>query len=116
MLYIVGTQWYPHDSVKSLPNEENILYPDNIRVINHEVFSEFIGLKGKAKDNFDQIIELNKDSNIETLKQIHKLNDVQWNDTNQLHDTLEKRELIKISNNEYFKIKSKVKKEQKKLH
>ena len=64
----------------------------------------------------DHIIDLNYNGNIETLKQIHDLiNNVQWKDINQLHKSLKERELIQDSINEYFEIKSKAKKVQKKL-
>lgn len=99
MTYIVGTQWYPYDPVKELPNNKQILYPENIRVINHDLFSELIGLEGKSKEIFDQIISLNNHGNIEALKQIHESEDVQLHDSNKLkEDLMEKNYRI----NEYF--------------
>ncbi|MFX1586376.1 MAG: hypothetical protein ACFFDL_17710 [Promethearchaeota archaeon] len=115
MLYIVGTHWYPYDPVKPLPNDKNILYPQNIRVINHELFSDLIGFQGKAKEHFEQIVDLNYNTDIGTLKKIHELNNIKWNDTDQLREILKEKKLIKNSINEYFKIRPKSKYIQKKL-
>ena len=113
--YIVGTQWYPYDPVKKIPNDERILYPDNIKVTNQEVFSELVGLEGATKEHFDQIIDFNNDGNITALKRLHDLNDVRWNNTNQLKEDLKEKNLIKNSINEYFNIKKRKKEKQMRL-
>jgi hypothetical protein len=115
MLYIVGTHWYPYDPVKPLPKDKAILYPENIRVINYELFSDLIGFQGKAKEHFEQIIDLNYNTKIGTLKKIHELNNIKWNDTNQLREVLKEKKLIKNSINDYFEIRKKSKQIQKKL-
>ena len=79
MLYIVGTRWYPYDNVKTLPKHEGILHPDNIKVISHDLFAEFIGLKADALERYEQIIDLNYNDDINTLKKIHESNQVRWN-------------------------------------
>jgi len=84
-------------------------------VINHELFSDFIGFQGKAKEHFEQIIDLNYNTKIGTLKKIHELNNIKWNDTKQLRDILKEKKLIKNSINKYFKIRQKSKQVQKKL-
>ncbi|MFX1268967.1 MAG: hypothetical protein ACFFAK_13490 [Promethearchaeota archaeon] len=113
MLYIVGTQWYPYDPVKPLPNDKNILYPNNIKVISYELFADFIKLRGKAKGHFEQIIDLNYNTDINTLKKIHELNAVKWNNKDRLRTELKQKGLIKRAINEYFNIPPKY--EQKKL-
>jgi hypothetical protein len=74
-----------------------------------------VGLKGTAKEHFDQIISFNNDGNIKALKKLHDLNDVKWNDTNQLKEDLKKKNLIKNSINEYFNIKTRQKRKQMRL-
>lgn len=101
--------------MKPLPNDQNILYPENIRVINYELFSDFVGLQGKAKEHFEQIIDLNDKADIDSLKKIHELNNISWNNTTQLKTILKEKKLIKNSINEYFNIKPKSKKLQKRL-
>ena len=115
MLYIVGTKWYPHDRVKFLPKHEGILHPDNIKVISHDLFAEFIGLKADALENYEQIIDLNYNSDISTLKSIHESNQVRWNDSSALKKDLLEKKLIRKSMNEYFQIPKKSDKKQKKL-
>jgi len=107
MLYIVGTQWYPYDHVKPLPNDKNILYSENIKVISYELFSDFIKLQGKAKEHFERIIDLNYNTDLETLKKIHESNNVKWNNKDRLRRELKQKGLIKRSVNEYFKMPTK---------
>ena len=49
------------------------------------------------------------------MKKIHELNDVKWNDTNQLREILKEKKLIKNSINDFFKIRQKSNLIQKKL-
>lgn len=115
MLYIVGTRWYPYESVKELPNDEAILYPENLKVINHELFADLIGLQGEAKEHYDQIIDLNYNRNISALKKIHNLNDIEWNGTKSLKADLIEKGLIRKYINEYFEIPRKSNSKQKRL-
>ena len=104
MLYIVGTRWYPYEPVKDIPNDRSILYPENLKVISHDLFADFIGLQGEAKEHYDQIIDLNYRGDINALKDIHNLNETEWNSTNSLKTDLIEKDLIRKSINEYFKI------------
>jgi len=115
MLYIVGTKWYPYDSVKNLPKHEGILHPDNIKVISHDLFAEFIGLKADALEKYEQIIDLNYNGDVATLKRIHESNRVEWNDSTSLKEDLREKKLIRKSMNEYFQIPIPSDKKQKKL-
>jgi hypothetical protein len=115
MLYIVGTKWYPYDSVKNLPKHEGILYPNNIKVISHDLFAEFIGLKTDALENYEHIIDLNYNGDISTLKRIHESNQVGWNNSGALRKDLLEKKLIRKSIHEYFQIPKKSDKKQKKL-
>ena len=107
MLYIVGTRWYPYDLVKPLPKDKSIIYHENIKVISHELFTDLIGLQGKTKEHFEQIIDLNDNVDIDTLTKIHELNNIKWNNKIQLRRELKQKGLIKRSINEYFKIPTK---------
>ncbi len=113
MLYIVGIRWYPYDPLKPLPKDQSIIYHENIKVISHELFTDLIGLQGKAKEHFEQIIDLNDNVDIDTLTKIHEQNNIKWNNKIQLRRELKQKGLIKRSINEYFKIPPKY--EQKKL-
>jgi len=72
MLYIVGTNWYPYDPIKKLPNDSSILYPENTKVISNELLADFIGLQGEDRNRFEHIINLNYDKNIDSLKTFFK--------------------------------------------
>jgi len=86
--------YYPYDSIKTLPKHEGILYPDNIKVICHDLFAEFIGLQADALENYEQIIDLNSTS---------------------LKKDLREKKLIRKSMFEYFQIPIPSDKKQKKL-
>ncbi len=107
--------YYPYDCIKTLPKHEGILYPDNIKVISHDLFAEFIGLQADALENYEQIIDLNYNGDVSTLKSIHHTNRVEWNDSTSLKKDLREKKLIRKSMNEYFQIPIPSDKKQKKL-
>ena len=115
MLYIVGTHWYPYDPIKTLPNDKSIKFPENNNVISHELFADFIGLKGESKNIFGQIINLNYEEDVDSLVRIHKENNLNWNNKARLKEDLIAKGLVKRSINEYFKIPRQSKQVQKKL-
>ena len=115
MLYIVGTHWYPYDPIKTLPNDKSIKFPENNNVISHELFADFIGLKGESKNIFGQIINLNYEEDVDSLVRIHKENNLNWNNKARLKEDLIAKGLVKRSINEYFKIPRQSKPVQKKL-
>jgi len=115
MLYIVGTNWYPYDPIKKLPNDSSILYPENTKVISNELLADFIGLQGEDRNRFEHIINLNYDKNIDSLKTLHEKNNINRNNKDQLREELKNKGLIKKYINEYFKIPRETKKVQKKI-
>jgi hypothetical protein len=66
-------------------------------------------------ENYEQIIDLNYNSNISALKSIHHTNRVKWNDSTSLKQDLREKKLIRKSMNEYFQIPIPSNKKQKKL-
>ncbi len=116
MLYIVGTNWYPYDPIKNLPNDSSILYPENTKVISHDLLADFIGLQGEDRNHFEQIINLNYDEDIDSLKKLHEKNNINRNNKEQLREELKDKGLIKKYINEYFKIPRETKKVQKKIN
>ena len=115
MLYIVGTNWYPYELIKRIPNDNSILYPENAKIISHELLADFIGLQGKERERYENIIDLNYDGDIDSLKRIHNENKINWYHKNDLRKELKQKRLIKRFVNEYFKIPYKKKKVQKSL-
>lgn len=115
MLYIVGTNWYPYDPIKKLPNDSSILYPENTKVISNELLADFIGLQGEDRNRFEHIINLNYDKDIDSLKTLHEKNNINRNNKEQLREELKDKGLIKKYINEYFKIPREIKKVQKKI-
>ncbi len=115
MLYIVGTNWYPYDLTKPLPNDNSILYPENTKVISHELLADFIGLQGEERERYERIINLNYDEDIDSLKKLHNENKIDWYNKANLREELKQKGLIRRFDNEYFKIPYKAKKVQKSL-
>ena len=55
-----------------------------------------------ALENYEQIIDLNYNGDVSTLKSIHHTNRVEWNDSTSLKKDLREKKLIRKSMNEYF--------------
>ncbi|MEJ2248442.1 MAG: DUF2341 domain-containing protein [Candidatus Lokiarchaeota archaeon] len=58
-LIIVGIDWpaYQYEETMIVPHVKAIKYRENIKVINHNLFADFIGLKGDYSAKFNEIIE-----------------------------------------------------------
>jgi len=115
-LYIVGTNWYPYDPIKNLPNDSSILYPENTKVISHELLADFIGLQGEDRNRFEHIINLNYDEDINSLKKLHENNNINWNNKEKLREELRVKGLIGRFINDFFNIPRETKKIQKKIN
>ena len=102
MLYIVDTCWVSPEPVKNLPNDDNIIYPENIKVLSYETFSDFLNLKGETREHFNEIIELNYNTDIDELRNIHESNQVIWNNKDDLRRELKQKRLINRNINEYL--------------
>ncbi len=75
-LFIVGTNWNKkwEKRVKKLSVRIEIKYPDNVRIVNADLFADLIGLKGDLRDEFDKIIHLNQVGDLEALLRIRRKN------------------------------------------
>ena len=107
MLLIVGTKWNLYDDVKMLPQDEKIKYINNIRVISHDLFAELIDFKGENKLIFDNIIKINYNNEIDTLRMLYnlRLSYVNLHDTNELIEDLNRKNLINKDLKELFNFK-----------
>ncbi|MHA2339974.1 MAG: hypothetical protein ACXACX_21960 [Candidatus Hodarchaeales archaeon] len=104
LLFIVGTRWYFYDEIKHLPQDNKIKYPENVRVISHNLSADLIGLKGEDKALYDKIIELNYDRDLDSLKALYNydLSSINTHNTQELKEDLIQKGLIKENFNEYF--------------
>ncbi|MHA2400562.1 MAG: S8 family peptidase [Promethearchaeota archaeon] len=62
-LFIVGIKWYPSFKKKntvSVPEDNRIKYPENIRIINSNLFASLLGLDHKYRDKLFEIITSNE--------------------------------------------------------
>jgi len=104
LLVIVGTRWYPYDDIKHLPIDERIKYPENVRVISHNLGADLIGLKGEDKNLYDRIIDFNYNHDLDSLKALYNydLSSINTHNTEELKQDLIQKGLIKEDFNEYF--------------
>ncbi|MHA2183190.1 MAG: hypothetical protein ACXAAH_17360, partial [Promethearchaeota archaeon] len=104
LLVIVGTRWHLYNEIKHLPIDYRIKYPQNIRVISHNLGADLIGLRGKDKDIFERIIDLNVDHDLNSLKALYNydLSSVNTHNTEELKTDLIQKKLIKEDFNELF--------------
>ena len=104
LFLIVGTKWISYSDVKELPTNDIIKYPKNIKIISHELFADLIGISGKDRVLFNNIIDLNNNKDLEALKILYNY-DLSSNNTyngNQLKEELIQKGLIKKKFSEFF--------------
>ena len=104
ILMIVGTKWYPYEETKPLPDDARIKYPENIKVISHDLFADLIGLEGENREYYNKVIEFNYYNNLNSLKALYNydLSYTNTHNTIELKQDLIQRNLIKESFDEYF--------------
>ena len=92
LLLIVGIQWpsFEYSETIAVPRDINIKHRDNIRIINIDLFIQFIGIEGKDRDLFSKIIESNLDYN--ELEALSKKVETNLHDTEELKYDLKKME------------------------
>lgn len=83
MTFIVGTFWYK-DFIKDIPDNNLIIYPENVRVIRYDLFADLINLQGKERSEFMKIIELNKRNQIDNLIKLLRISDQNLHYSNEL--------------------------------
>ncbi|MFX1294625.1 MAG: hypothetical protein ACFFD2_07205 [Promethearchaeota archaeon] len=103
-LLIVGTRWHLHDEVKKLPESDLIKYPENIRVISHDLFTDLVGMKGENREIFNRVIDFNYDRKLASLQLLYhfELSLVDTHDTEDLKRDLIQKKLIEQDFSEYF--------------
>ena len=108
LLIIVGTRWHLFDEIKQLPKDERIKYPQNVRVISHELAADFLGLKNKEKKLYDKIIDHNNDCNLNSLQDLYnnELSKIIRHNTEDLRQYMIQKDLIKENFNEYFQFEA----------
>jgi len=113
LLVIVGTRWYSYNDIKHLPVDDKIKYPENVRVINHNLGADLIGLQGKYRDLYDKIIDFNYNRDLDSLKALYNydLSSINTHNTKELKKDLIQKGLIQGDFNEYFNFKILNKKE-----
>ncbi len=104
LLVIVGTRWYPYVDIKNLPVDDRIKYPENVRIISHNLGADLIGLEGKDKELYDKIIDFNYNHDLDSLKALYNydLSSINIHNTEELKEDLIQKCLIKEDFNEYF--------------
>ena len=88
MFFIVGTNWY-HDwvgRVRDLPDVSRVKYPNNIRVINIDLFADLIDLEDIYREKLREIIRLNKNNDLDALVEIKENTNIMKHDTNELRE------------------------------
>jgi len=104
LLVIVGTRWFQYDDIKPLPIDDRIKYPENVRVVSHNLGATLIGLEGENKGLYDKIIDFNNDHDLDALKALYNydLSSINTHNTEELKQDLIQKGLIKEDFSEYF--------------
>ena len=101
---IVGTKWHDYEQTRPLPDDARIKYPENIRVISHDLFADLIGLDGKNRALYNKNIEFNYDNDLNSLKVLYnyELSETSTHNTKELKQDLIQKNLINNSFDEFF--------------
>lgn len=104
LFFIIGTKWNSYNDVKELPKNDLIKYPENIRVISHDLFADLIGISGKDRELFNRIIDFNNNKDLEALKTLYNfdLSSINTYNRNHLKEDLIQKGLMKKKFSEYF--------------
>ncbi|MEJ2248441.1 MAG: LamG domain-containing protein [Candidatus Lokiarchaeota archaeon] len=89
LLFIVGIDWpaYQYEETMIIPRTKSIKYSQNIRIVKHNLFADFIGVNEKYTEKLNKIIESKYD-----LDKLHGMTKVL---KTQIHDTIELKEDLK---------------------
>lgn len=104
LLVIVGTRWYQYSDTKCVPYDDMVKYPENVRVISHNLAAILFGFHGENKEIYDKIIDFNNRHELEALKTLYNedLSNIPIYNTEKLKKVLIKKNLIREDFNEYF--------------
>ncbi|MHA2030362.1 MAG: hypothetical protein ACW99Q_13300, partial [Candidatus Kariarchaeaceae archaeon] len=101
---IIGIKW-PKDGMSQtfeLNEDKQIKHPENIKLVNYDLFGNLIGLKGAYIVALREIIHLYDNSDIDVLRQSHESSTIKMHDTKELIQDLKDKGLIKKKLKEYF--------------
>ena len=106
MLFIVGTQWYKYSETRELPKNHpdfvKVKYPDNVKIISHDLFLDFIRLKGNNKDNFQNIMKANYLQDLDKITKFSSSQILESYNTEDLRQYYIIKGYIKKDFDEYF--------------
>ena len=104
LLIIIGLNWptYEYEKIITLPQNERIKYQENIKIIDTELFTDFIGLNDKYRTNFNNLIKSFKKMDYKALQKYHDANGNIYHDTDDLRDDLIQKGLIKEEIGEFL--------------
>ncbi|MFX1525515.1 MAG: hypothetical protein ACFFCC_18560, partial [Promethearchaeota archaeon] len=90
ILYIVGIEWpaYNYEERINLPKDSKIKHPENIKVINVNLFSRIFLLSGKNQEKLQKIINLN---DFDRLQEVNESMKIAIHDTEELKDELKQK-------------------------
>jgi hypothetical protein len=89
MLFIINTGKYWKDPTSLIVNDRDVIYPDNFRIINYDLFFKLIGLDGEYKARFLEVIENISKRDIEKLKKC-SLSNIKLNHSKELRKAFKK--------------------------
>ncbi|MFX1530578.1 MAG: DUF2341 domain-containing protein [Promethearchaeota archaeon] len=103
-LIIVGIKWPKNIETQTIevPPYKEIKYQENIRIIHHELFSTWIGLKGAYETAFNEIIDLYNKSELDILHETHESSEIIIHSTDELFYDLKEKGLVEHTLKEYF--------------
>lgn len=102
LLFIVGTRWYGFNETKEVSNNSRIKYPENVRIISHNILMELLGLRNHYKELIDNIIDKNYQWDIDSLQEFHSTHSIDLHNTEELKEFLINEGLIKENLEEMF--------------
>ncbi|MFX1281402.1 MAG: DUF2341 domain-containing protein [Promethearchaeota archaeon] len=94
ILYIVGIEWpaYNYEDAINLPKDSKIKYPENINIINVNLFYRIFLLSEQYQKEFQNILNLDNDLN--ALKELYESIRIALHDTNELKEELKQKGLF----------------------
>ncbi len=102
MFFIVGLVWYSLDETINIPNSDKVKYPDNIKIISHDLFADLVGLRGIYREIYERIIDLVYNQDLESLEKL-QVPKIKLKSTPELVEYLKNEGLIKNKLDDYFK-------------
>ena len=104
LLIIVALNWPNYNYIQrfNLPDNQLITYQENIRVINSDLFAEFVGLTGEFRVCFDYLLKSYQKLDSKALKKYINTEGTKFHGTADLKAFLIEKKLIKEDFSDYF--------------